>query len=88
MKSLAILAVMCFLFGLVLGLKDPICGQVPAANGFQLRRCFGRIIYYSYYPMSNECLAFNYGGCGGNMNKFPSKESCEEACKETTNYFI
>ncbi|KPU73265.1 uncharacterized protein Dana_GF26516 [Drosophila ananassae] len=88
MKSLAIFAVICVLFGLTFGLKDPICGQMPAANGFQYMRCFGYNIYYSYHRMSNECLPFNYGGCGGNMNKFTSKASCEEACKEMTNVFL
>ncbi|VDQ07008.1 unnamed protein product [Trichobilharzia regenti] len=36
---------------------------------------------FYYDPSSNECKSFVYGGCGGNENRFASKETCEETCK-------
>ncbi|KAH9487494.1 hypothetical protein Btru_075974, partial [Bulinus truncatus] len=39
-----------------------------------------------YYDMSRRnCHRFYYGGCGGNANRFPDRESCENLCiSETT----
>ncbi|CAH8857326.1 unnamed protein product [Trichobilharzia szidati] len=36
---------------------------------------------FYYDQSSNECKKFVYGGCGGNENRFTSKDTCEEACK-------
>jgi hypothetical protein len=32
-------------------------------------------------PETGECETFTYGGCGGNSNKFDTKEDCEARCK-------
>ena len=34
-----------------------------------------------YDDGSNSCKKFTFGGCNGNRNNFPSKQSCEERCK-------
>lgn len=31
-------------------------------------------------PVSNQCLQFIYGGCGGNDNNYQSAAECEKAC--------
>ncbi|VDQ00429.1 unnamed protein product [Trichobilharzia regenti] len=36
---------------------------------------------YYYDSRLNQCKKFIYGGCGGNRNRFASKESCENACR-------
>uniref|UniRef100_A0A0G4GIS1 BPTI/Kunitz inhibitor domain-containing protein n=1 Tax=Chromera velia CCMP2878 TaxID=1169474 RepID=A0A0G4GIS1_9ALVE len=34
-----------------------------------------------YFDVSSQsCQLFNYGGCEGNLNRFPTQEACEEAC--------
>lgn len=36
-----------------------------------------------YFDVSDDmCKLFNYGGCGGNVNKFEIKGLCENVCKE------
>ncbi|CAK5073848.1 unnamed protein product [Meloidogyne enterolobii] len=34
-----------------------------------------------YVKGENDCKSFQYKGCGGNTNRFKSKDSCEKACK-------
>ena len=35
---------------------------------------------YAYRPASGSCEQFVYGGCGGNGNRYGSREECEERC--------
>lgn len=35
---------------------------------------------YYYDIVSQECTPFEYSGCGGSKNKFPTKDKCIEAC--------
>lgn len=58
------------------------CGLPPAADGNGLIKCAGYVPSFSYYPEENSCKDFIYGGCGGNNNRFGSKEACEAKCKE------
>ena len=42
--------------------------------------CKGSITKFYYSEVSGFCEPFNYGGCGGNSNKFDSKRECMEQC--------
>lgn len=35
---------------------------------------------YFYDGNSNECKPFQYGGCGGNGNKFATQQACQDSC--------
>ncbi|KAM3176010.1 hypothetical protein ACTXT7_007340 [Hymenolepis weldensis] len=35
---------------------------------------------------AGKCVEFIYGGCHGNLNRFPSKERCEYACGHLISY--
>ncbi|CAD0206704.1 unnamed protein product [Chrysodeixis includens] len=37
---------------------------------------------YGFDPKANACVQFVYGGCGGNTNRFATKEYCEQVCAE------
>ncbi|KAH8369036.1 hypothetical protein KR200_004519 [Drosophila serrata] len=82
MKFIAVVCVVVFaLLGVAFGLKDPVCGLPPAADGNGLIKCAAFMPSHSYHPDSNSCQSFIYGGCGGNENRFESLEECEAKCK-------
>nr|CAH8853326.1 unnamed protein product [Trichobilharzia regenti] len=72
----------CILFILISLFKIHLCADCE--DGCLLKpdtgRCRAAIPSYYYDPSSNTCKVFTYGGCGGNGNRFPSKEACEKAC--------
>lgn len=35
---------------------------------------------WAYDARAGACAAFQYGGCGGNQNNFPSEEYCQHYC--------
>ncbi|KAI8043627.1 hypothetical protein M5D96_004960 [Drosophila gunungcola] len=81
-KTVVSIFLILVLGDLVAGLKDPVCGLVPAANGIGLRVCYALFPSFTYFSATNTCFKFNYGGCGGNANRFSTKEECEAKCKE------
>ncbi len=42
--------------------------------------CMAYNLSWGFDGDKNECVEFVYGGCGGNLNRFDSKEACERAC--------
>lgn len=45
--------------------------------------CDGEYPSYFYDQVSDTCKEFRYGGCGGNYNRFESRESCEQRCRRS-----
>ncbi|KAM8934346.1 protein AMBP [Pelodytes ibericus] len=43
--------------------------------------CLGMIIRYFYNTSSMACETFQYGGCLGNSNNFPSEKECLQTCR-------
>ncbi|XP_073820808.1 male accessory gland serine protease inhibitor-like [Musca autumnalis] len=65
-----------------IGLKHDICGLKHSSNGDSVIMCAAYFPSWSYRADTNECVDFIYGGCGGNDNRFGSKDECESKCKE------
>jgi hypothetical protein len=42
--------------------------------------CEAYIPSFWHDPATGLCEPFVYGGCGGNANRYPSREACQEAC--------
>ena len=61
--------------------RPPIIGglyfcQLRPEPGF----CYASIEQYYYNPQLRMCQVFIWGGCGGNQNRFSSREECERTC--------
>ncbi|CAL1535468.1 unnamed protein product [Lymnaea stagnalis] len=59
--------------------KDDICNQKA-----EIGDCKAMHFKYYYDATSGACTNFYYGGCGGNGNRFNTKEECEARCKPGT----
>ncbi|KFD55347.1 hypothetical protein M514_03687 [Trichuris suis] len=44
--------------------------------------CKGYVIKWYFDVRTRKCEQFAYGGCGGNLNNFDSKQECETDCLE------
>ena len=42
--------------------------------------CYASIEQYYFNPQFRACQVFIWGGCGGNQNRFFSREECERTC--------
>ncbi|BFF96227.1 male accessory gland serine protease inhibitor-like [Drosophila madeirensis] len=82
MKFLLLLAVLAVFVANSLALKNEICGLQHSRNGDGRISCEAYIPSWSFDSAANECIKFIYGGCGGNDNRFGSKEECEAKCLE------
>ena len=58
------------------GLKD-IC-SLPQETG----PCKAKVSSYHFNFKSGQCEEFLYSGCGGNDNRFSTKQKCEQACSK------
>ena len=43
-------------------------------------RCKGAFESWAYEVATGTCVEFKYTGCGGNQNRFGTKEACEALC--------
>ena len=50
--------------------------DLPSETG----RCRAYIPSWYYDSGEERCKTFIYGGCGGNANRFATKEACEQRC--------
>ncbi|XP_015036105.2 male accessory gland serine protease inhibitor-like isoform X2 [Drosophila pseudoobscura] len=81
MKFFLLLAVLAVLVANSLALKN-VCGLEHSRNGDGRISCEAYIPSWSFDSKAKECVKFIYGGCGGNDNRFSSKEDCEAKCLE------
>ncbi|CAJ0563647.1 unnamed protein product, partial [Mesorhabditis spiculigera] len=42
--------------------------------------CHQSLFRYYYDPATDECKRFNYGGCGGTLNRFLRRQQCRQKC--------
>ncbi|XP_015036104.1 male accessory gland serine protease inhibitor-like [Drosophila persimilis] len=80
MKFLLLLVVFATFVTSSLCLKHVICALPHSKNGDGNKACMANFPSWSYN--GKECVRFIYGGCGGNLNRFPSQARCELWCKE------
>ena len=87
-KTFLILCFIATLLGLALGY-----GKTCDLKIHRGRRCYGQGSPGTYYGFvknpycrspkgCGKCRRFRYTGCGGNNNRFESKEKCEASCGE------
>ncbi|KAH8392557.1 hypothetical protein KR215_011135 [Drosophila sulfurigaster] len=56
--------------------KNVSCYEPVSNRGY----CFGFYKLWSFDYTTGQCVPFVYGGCGGNNNRFESREQCEFLC--------
>lgn len=55
----------------------------PCKLGPEQGSCNARFVQWYYNNTLDECSQFIYTGCGGNDNRFESRQDCEGQCKRT-----
>ncbi|KAG5845992.1 hypothetical protein ANANG_G00145020 [Anguilla anguilla] len=58
------------------GLTSDPC-LAPMSEG----SCTEYILQWYHHGRSGECRPFLYGGCGGNHNRFATKQACQRRCE-------
>ncbi|XP_034473706.1 male accessory gland serine protease inhibitor-like [Drosophila innubila] len=79
---LVLFVVLSAFVGSSVAFKNPECGEPHSADGSNGAHCMAYFPGWSYNADAKECVSFVYGGCGGNNNRFGSKETCEKTCVE------
>ncbi|KAI8042872.1 kunitz-type serine protease inhibitor PILP-2 [Drosophila gunungcola] len=57
-------------------IKEPKCWYVANPGP-----CENWVKVWGYDYLTNRCIFFYYGGCGGNPNRFYTKEECLKTCR-------
>uniref|UniRef100_A0A1I8EMT4 Kunitz/Bovine pancreatic trypsin inhibitor domain-containing protein n=1 Tax=Wuchereria bancrofti TaxID=6293 RepID=A0A1I8EMT4_WUCBA len=74
--------------------KKPDCKRIIKAQKSLVYECLSpmdsgpcntAIIRWYYDTRERQCTKFQYSGCGGNGNNYPTKEACKKQCKSTNN---
>uniref|UniRef100_A0A1I7W4I1 Papilin n=1 Tax=Loa loa TaxID=7209 RepID=A0A1I7W4I1_LOALO len=74
--------------------KKPDCKRIIKAQKSLIYECLSAVdsgpcntaIKRWYYDKrERQCIQFEYSGCGGNGNNYPTKALCEKQCKSTSN---
>ncbi|KAM3595285.1 uncharacterized protein V6R79_021080 [Siganus canaliculatus] len=55
------------------------CTELPSTG-----TCRDSFTKWYYEPFQKDCKRFNYGGCGGNENRFDSQAACLKFCRGVT----
>lgn len=53
---------------------------LPRAEGGPGVTCFAAVESFYHNAETKKCEMFYWGGCGGNANRFATKEECEAKC--------
>ncbi|KAM6436437.1 uncharacterized protein PHA67_023658 [Liasis olivaceus] len=62
--------------------KEPVLPSGdPCALPMDEGACLQYVVLWYYHQDTEKCRPFIYGGCGGNANQFPSKQTCEWWCQ-------
>ncbi|PZC74553.1 hypothetical protein B5X24_HaOG207687 [Helicoverpa armigera] len=59
----------------LIGAQPPQCSEPQEAG-----TCSDKQALWSFSVSENRCMPFYYSGCGGNHNRFTSREACEQTC--------
>nr|Q1RPS9.1 RecName: Full=Kunitz-type serine protease inhibitor homolog beta-bungarotoxin B5 chain; Flags: Precursor [Bungarus multicinctus]CAJ18320.1 beta-bungarotoxin b5 chain precursor [Bungarus multicinctus] len=55
--------------------RHPYCNLPPDPGP-----CHDNKFAFYHHPASNKCKEFVYGGCGGNDNRFKTRNKCQCTC--------
>jgi hypothetical protein len=53
------------------------CSPLPESG-----QCRMSVSRWYYNRKTSQCTQFSYGGCGGNLNRYNTKEQCERTCQD------
>ncbi|KAG8199882.1 hypothetical protein JTE90_015873 [Oedothorax gibbosus] len=79
LKFVSLLVVLSSLCSITNAVECDVC-QLQGETG----HCRARKIMYFFNVNKFQCEKFVYGGCGGNANRFETKEDCMSSCGGTT----
>nr|XP_032293458.1 kunitz-type serine protease inhibitor homolog delta-dendrotoxin isoform X2 [Drosophila virilis] len=52
----------------------------PYNKVIRSRPCDENVRVFGYDYLTNRCVHFYYGGCGGNPNRFATRKECMDKC--------
>ncbi|XP_017138890.1 kunitz-type serine protease inhibitor NACI [Drosophila miranda] len=63
--------------------STPKCDGAKDSGNNSKRKCKKQAnkAMWHYNAVSKSCTSLDYKGCGGNMNRWCSKQACETACR-------
>uniref|UniRef100_A0A8C5C2R5 BPTI/Kunitz inhibitor domain-containing protein n=1 Tax=Gadus morhua TaxID=8049 RepID=A0A8C5C2R5_GADMO len=49
--------------------------------------CSEYVLLWYFHRGAGDCRPFVYGGCAGNLNRFPTRRECQKWCPNKTLFF-